>query len=98
MSRKPSPAPQDAPLFELGGLFATVETIATTPLDELDLPRETLDTSSAGAIRARLEAKTTHRRPLETLEEEAHAEATADEGDPAAVRAMFRGLGWGVTE
>lgn len=28
------------PLFELGGLFATVETIATTPIDELTLPRE----------------------------------------------------------
>lgn len=27
-------------LFELGGLFATVDTLPTTPIDELSLPRE----------------------------------------------------------
>lgn len=30
----------DPVLFELDGLFASVDTIATTPIDELDLPRE----------------------------------------------------------
>lgn len=45
-------------MFELGGLFATVDTIETTPIEQIALPRE---------------------------------------HDPAQVRAMFSGLGWGTT-
>lgn len=30
----------DAPLFELDGLFASVDTLPTTPIDEISLPRE----------------------------------------------------------
>lgn len=101
--RKPEPT---SPLFEERGLFADVETVPTTPVDELELPREL----APGVIAypttpAPSRPSTPADRRMDALERcvdalELKADAVLADNSPEAVaarRQMFAGFGWTTT-